>query len=151
MKSARPFFARVTTYGLRIVCARAASTNCAHALGDRLRRRTSYLLVIAGMAVSVVLIPLGVTLLLVAVMYMVWRGLYSASMPLTNMLIADTSPLEVRSIGYSTSMIVSNLVGVASLMGVSWLMEGSGVQSVFTFSAALLGISFILILLYKSQ
>ena len=69
------------------------------ALGDRLRRRTSYLLVIAGMALSVALIPLGTTLLFVAVLYMVWRGLYSASMPLRNMLIADTSPLYVRSIG----------------------------------------------------
>ncbi len=120
-------------------------------LGDKLRRRTSYLLVIAGMVLSVLLIPLGTTLLLVAVLYMVWRSLYSASMPLTNMLIADVSPLEVRSIGYSTSMIVSNLFSVASLMGVSWLMEGLGVQAVFTFSTALLGISFILILLYKSK
>jgi predicted MFS family arabinose efflux permease len=119
------------------------------ALGDRLRRRTSYLLVIAGMALSVVLIPLGATLLLVAVTYMAWRCLYSASMPLTNMLIADTSPLEVRSIGYSTSMIVSNLVGVASLMCVSWLMEDSGIQAVFPFSAALLGISLILVLFYR--
>lgn len=128
-----------------------AATLGGGALGDKLRRRTSYLLVIAGMALSVVLIPLGTTLLLVAVLYMVWRSLYSASMPLTNMLIADASPLEVRSIGYSTSMIMSNLVGVASLMSVSWLMETSGVQAVFTVSAVLLGISFILILCYKSQ
>jgi len=128
-----------------------AATLGGGALGDRLRRRTSYLLVIVGMALSVVLIPLGTTLLLVAVLYMVWRSLYSASMPLTNMLIADTSPLDVRSIGYSTSMIVSNLVGVASLMVVSLLMEGSGVQAVFMVSASLLVISFILILLFKSQ
>jgi MFS family permease len=120
-------------------------------LGDRLRRKTSYLLVIAGMALSALLIPSSATLLLVAVLYMVWRGLYSASMPLTNMLIADVSPPEVRSIGYSTSMIVSNLVGVVSLMAVSWLIEGSGIQSVFPISVALLGVSLILILLFRPK
>jgi predicted MFS family arabinose efflux permease len=128
-----------------------AATLGGGALGDRLRRRTSYLLVIAGMALSVLLIPLGTTLLLVAVLYMVWRGLYSASMPLTNMLIADTSPLDTRSIGYSTSMIVSNLIGVASLMGVSWLMEVSGVQAVFSASAALLGVALILVIFYRPR
>ena len=47
-------------------------------------------------------------------------------------------------------MIVSNLVGVASLMVVSWLMEVSDIQAVFTASAALLGVSLILVLFFRS-
>jgi hypothetical protein len=75
----------------------------------------------------------------------------SASMLLTNLLIADTSPLDVRSVGYSTSVIVSNLVSITSLMGVSRLMEASGVQVVFPVSAALLGVALILVLFLRPR
>jgi FSR family fosmidomycin resistance protein-like MFS transporter len=107
-------------------------------LGDRIGRRGGFLLVVFGMGVALALIPLTGSVLVSGLFYVVWRGFYSACMPLVNSLIADNTVVENRSLGYSVYSILSNLVGSAITPLVSMVIEISSLEILFPISIGLL-------------
>jgi len=107
-------------------------------LGDRMGRRRGFLLVLIGMGLALALIPLTGSVLVSGMFYVVWRGFYSASMPLVNSLIADNTTIENRSLGYSVYSILSNLLGSAITPLVSLVLEASSLELLFPLSIGLL-------------
>jgi MFS family permease len=107
-------------------------------LGDWMGRRRGFLLVLIGMSLALALIPLTGSVLVSGIFYVVWRGFYSASMPLVNSLIADNTAIENRSLGYSVYSIVSNLLGSAITPLVSLVLEASSLELLFPLSIGLL-------------
>jgi FSR family fosmidomycin resistance protein-like MFS transporter len=107
-------------------------------LGDRIGRRGGFLLVLSGMGVALALIPLTGSVLVSSLFYVVWRGFYSASMPLVNSLIANNTVVDNRSLGYSVYSILSNLLGSAITPLVSMVIEASSLESLFPISIGLL-------------
>jgi FSR family fosmidomycin resistance protein-like MFS transporter len=106
-------------------------------LGDRVGLRSGFLFVLVGMGVSLALIPLTGSVLVSSFFYVVWRGFYSASMPLVNLMIADTASSDSRSLGFSVYSIASSLVGAAVPPLFSAVILGASMGALFTISIAL--------------
>ena len=119
-------------------------------LGDRIGRKGGFLLVLFGMAVALALIPLTGSVSVSGVFYVLWRSIYSASMPLVNSLIADNTASENRSLGYSVYSIASNLLGSAIPPLVSLVLEASSLEYLFPISIGLLAPVALIMLLQKN-
>ena len=107
-------------------------------LGDKIGRQAGFLLMVIGMGVSLAVIPLTGSVLFSCIFYVVWRGFYSASMPLVNSLIADNTSVENRSLGYGVYSIISNLLGSAITPIVSLILEASSLELLFPISIVML-------------
>ncbi len=119
-------------------------------LGDRVGKRGGFLVVIAGMGGALALIPLTGSVLVSSLFYVVWRGFYSASMPLVNSLVAENTGVDNRSLGYSVCSIVSSLVGSTIPPLVSLLVEANSLNTLFPISIGLLvPVALILLLIKK--
>ena len=119
-------------------------------LGDRVGKRGGFLVVIAGMGGALALIPLTGSVLVSSLFYVVWRGFYSASMPLVNSLVAENTGVDNRSLGYSVCSIVSSLVGSTIPPLVSLLVEANSLNTLFPISIGLLvPVALILFLIKK--
>ena len=90
------------------------------------------------MAVALALIPLTGSVSVSGVFYVLWRSIYSASMPLVNSLIADNTASKNRSLGYSVYSIASNLLGSAIPPLVSLVLDVSSLEYLFPISIGLL-------------
>ena len=119
-------------------------------LGDRIGRRGGFLMVLVGMGGALALIPLTGNILLSGIFYVLWRSIYSASMPLVNSLIADKTSVKNRSLGYSVYSIVSNLFGAAIPPLVSLVLEVSSLEYLFPVSIGLL-IPVVMIMLFQKN
>ena len=92
--------------------------------GDKFGRYKSIILVMVLMAVSVALIPVFSNLILVVLLFVVWRGLNSASMPLMNSLVVSHSEPQYRAMAFSISFLVSNLADALVPVAASVFIEG---------------------------
>ncbi|MGD0803418.1 MAG: MFS transporter [Candidatus Bathyarchaeia archaeon] len=92
--------------------------------GDKFGRYRSIILVMVLMGVSVTLIPVSSNLILVALLFIVWRGLNSASMPLMNSLVVSHSEPQNRAMAFSVSFLVSNLADAIVPVAASIAIEG---------------------------
>jgi predicted MFS family arabinose efflux permease len=92
--------------------------------GDKFGRYRLIILVMVLMAVSVALIPVSGNVILVALLFIVWRGLNSASMPLMNSLVVSHSEPQNRAMAFSVSFLVSNLADALVPVAVSIAIEG---------------------------
>ncbi len=92
--------------------------------GDRFGRYKSIILVTVLMTVTVALIPVTGSLLLVSLFYVIWRGLYAASMPLMNSLVVSTSEPQTRTMAFSVNFLVSNLAYAVVPVAASVVIEG---------------------------
>ena len=108
-------------------------------IAERLGRGTVYTGLIALMAASALLIPITHDLPVAAIFYVCWRIFYSSTMPLTNLNVADSSPLEARSTAFGAYQVVSNLFSAAVPLLGSAAIQSLGVASIFPLSAAILG------------
>ncbi len=99
--------------------------------GDIIGKEQAFLALLVLMAASLILIPSMSSLLLVSLLYVVWRGLYSASMPLMNSFIAKNSGIEVRSLSFSVYFITSNLMGAITPTIGAHIVEDFGVSTIF--------------------
>jgi MFS family permease len=118
-------------------------------LGDRVGRRGGFLLVLVGMGLALALIPLTGSVLVSGIFYVVWRGFYSASMPLVNSLIADNTSIENRSLGYGVYSVVSNLLGSVITLLASLVLEASSLGLMFPLSIGLLVPATLVVLLKR--
>lgn len=118
-------------------------------LGDRMGRRRGFLLVVVGMGLALALIPLTGSVLVSGMFYVVWRGFYSASMPLVNSLIADNTAIENRSLGYGVYSVVSNLLGSVINLLASLVLEASSLELLFPLSIGLLVLVTLMMLLKR--
>lgn len=119
--------------------------------GDIIGKNQAFLALLCLMAASLILIPSMPSLLLVSVLYVVWRGLYSASIPLMNSLIATHSSLEVRSLSFSFYFITSNLMGALTPTIGAYVVESYGISAIFPFAVVILVPSMAIILYMKSK
>jgi FSR family fosmidomycin resistance protein-like MFS transporter len=92
--------------------------------GDRFGRYKSIMLVMALMATSVALIPVFNSFILVALFFVIWRGLNSATMPLMNSLVVSHSESETRAMAFSVNFLVSNLADALVPVAASIAIEG---------------------------
>jgi len=92
--------------------------------GDRFGRYKSIILVTVLMTVTVALIPVTGSLLLVSLFYVIWRGLYAASMPLMNSLVVSHSEPQTRTMAFSVNFLVSNLAYAIVPVAASVVIEG---------------------------
>lgn len=79
-------------------------------------------------------ILLSPSLLLVSALYVVYRGLYSSSMPLMNSLIVTNSAVENRSLAFSVYFVISNIAGALAPPLTSILIQSRGVTTIFMLS-----------------
>ena len=93
-------------------------------MGDKFGRYRSIILVMALMAVSVALIPVFSSLVLVALFFVIWRGLNSASMPLMNTLVVSHSEPQTRAMAFSVNFLVSSLANAIVPVAASIAIEG---------------------------
>jgi len=120
-------------------------------LGDKIGRQAGFLLMVIGMGVSLAVIPLTGSVLFSCIFYVVWRGFYSASMPLVNSLIADNTSVENRSLGYGVYSIISNLLGSAITPIVSLILEASSLELLFPISIVMLAPVALIMYLIRNQ
>jgi MFS family permease len=120
-------------------------------LSDRIGKRGGFFFVLFGMGIALALIPLTGNIIVSSVFYVVWRGFYSASMPIVNSLIADNTATENRSLGYSVYSIVSSLFGSAIPPLLSLLLEASSLEYIFPVSIGLLVPVALIILLNRNH
>jgi FSR family fosmidomycin resistance protein-like MFS transporter len=92
--------------------------------GDKFGRYRSIILVAFLMAVSVALIPIFSSLILVAFFFIIWRGLYSASMPLVNSLVVSHSEPQNRTMAFSINFLVSSLADAIVPVATAIVIEG---------------------------
>jgi FSR family fosmidomycin resistance protein-like MFS transporter len=104
-------------------------------LGDRVGRRAGFTAYCIGMLVTVYMIPMASSMALASCLFIGWRALYSATMPLVNSLISLNSDMENRSLCFSVYFIVSSLMSAAAPLLASYLIEGWGLSMVFALSA----------------
>jgi len=75
-------------------------------------------------ATSVALIPVFNSFILVALFFVIWRGLNSATMPLMNSLVVSHSESDTRAMAFSVSFLVSNLADALVPVAASMAIEG---------------------------
>lgn len=119
--------------------------------GDIIGKNKAFLALLSLMASSLILIPSMPSLLLVSLLYVVWRGLYSASMPLMNSLIATHSSLEIRSLSFGFYFITSNLMGAITPTIGAYIVEKFGISAIFPFAVIILLPSMAIMLYIRSK
>ena len=92
--------------------------------GDKFGRYRSITLVSVLMVGSVALIPVFSSIILVAFFFVVWRGLYSASMPIVNSLVVSHSEPQTRTMAFSINFLVSSLTDAIVPVATSIAIEG---------------------------
>jgi FSR family fosmidomycin resistance protein-like MFS transporter len=105
--------------------------------GDRFGRYKSIILVTVLMTFTVALIPVTGSLLLVSLFYVIWRGLYAASMPLMNSLVVSYSEPQTRTMAFSVNFLVSNLAYAIVPVAASVVIEGR-LEVIFLISVLLM-------------
>jgi FSR family fosmidomycin resistance protein-like MFS transporter len=102
--------------------------------GDKLGKYRSMGIVLLFMAIMIGFIPQSPSLIVVSALYIVYRGLYSASLPLMNSLIASHSCIENRSLAFSVCFVVSNIASAFAPSVTSILVENKGISTIFPLS-----------------
>ena len=107
-------------------------------LGDRIGNYRALLVILVVIAVLLAVMPLTGAVFLSSAIYVVYRALVSASMPLMNNMVALNSSAEHRSLAFSFYFMISNIG--ASLMPIvtSYLAERRGIVIIFPMSVLLL-------------
>ncbi len=70
------------------------------------------------------LIPVFSSIILVAFFFVIWRGLYSASMPIVNSLVVSHSEPQTRTMAFSVNFLVSSLTDAIVPVATSIAIEG---------------------------
>ncbi len=95
--------------------------------------------------ISLLLIPFVPGLLIILVIYVFYRGMVAAIMPLFNSMIAEHSEMENRSLAFSLYFMVANIFGAFAPIITSILAEKYTLSIIFPLSVAILVPSIILI------
>jgi FSR family fosmidomycin resistance protein-like MFS transporter len=103
------------------------------AAADRFGRYGTTVLITALMAIIMALIPVSGSLILVALFYVLWRCLYSASMPLISALVALHSESGARSLAFSVAFLASNATSALAPVATS-IAIGSRMEAIFPVS-----------------
>jgi len=117
------------------------------AAADRFGRYRTAVLITGLMAIMMALIPASGSLILVALFYVLWRCLYSASMPLISALVASHSESEARSLAFSVTFLASNIASALAPVATS-IAIGGRIEAIFPVSILILlpGVALILYL-----
>jgi FSR family fosmidomycin resistance protein-like MFS transporter len=99
--------------------------------GDRFGRYRMGIIVNALLAGFLFVFPSLKTLMVVVVIYALYRFLQASFMPLLNSMIAAHSNLENRSLAYSFNFVLVNLFGSLSTTGASILIEEHSTRVIF--------------------
>jgi MFS family permease len=97
------------------------------------------------LTISLFLIPFVPGLLIILVIYVFYRGMVAAIMPLFNSMIAENSEMENRSLAFSLYFMVANIFGAFAPIITSILAEKYTLSIIFPLSVAILVPSIILI------
>jgi predicted MFS family arabinose efflux permease len=120
--------------------------------GDRFGLYRSYIGFIVLVTGLVAMIPFTRVLLLVSILYILYRGTVSSLMPLMQSMIANHSPEKNRSLAFSLFSVVANIGASIAPIITSLLAETHGISIIFPLSIATLIPSMILVLfLYKTK
>jgi FSR family fosmidomycin resistance protein-like MFS transporter len=114
-------------------------------LGDSVGVKRAALAVLVTSMALLFSIPLAPGLLLASTLYVLQRGLYSATLPIINSMIAKQSGVGARGLAFSVYNVVVNLGSAAAPPLTSILAESQGVAVVFPLSAVLLIPSVVLV------
>ena len=106
--------------------------------GDRFGRYRMGIIVNALLAGFLLVFPSLKTLMIVVVIYALYRFLQASFMPLLNSMIASHSNLENRSLAYSFNFVLVNLFGSLSTTGASILIEEYSTRVIFPICIATL-------------
>lgn len=106
--------------------------------GDRFGRYRMGIIVNVLLAGFLFIFPSLKTLLIVVVIYAMYRFLQASFMPLLNSMIASHSSIENRSLAYSFNFVLVNLFGALSTTGASILIENYSTRVIFPLSIAAL-------------
>ena len=120
--------------------------------GDRFGRYRMGIIVNVLLAGFLFIFPSLKTVIIVVVIYALYRFLQASFMPLLNGMIASHSSMENRSLAYSFNFVLVNLFGSLSTTGASILIEGYSTRVIFPLCiAALLPVCILIWLLSRYE
>jgi NNP family nitrate/nitrite transporter-like MFS transporter len=99
--------------------------------GDRFGKYWMAVAVLITEAALLVFFPLSSSLLVLAVLYALYRCLQSAFMPLLNSIIVAHSNPDNISLSFSANFVAVNLFGALATTGTSMLIEANGTGIIF--------------------
>jgi MFS family permease len=107
-------------------------------IGDRFGLYISSIGILVVEIFLIGIIPFTNIFLNVTILYIVYRGLFASMMPLTQSIIANNSPVENRSLAFSTSMMIASIGASISPIITSFLAEIYDISIIFPFSIILI-------------
>jgi FSR family fosmidomycin resistance protein-like MFS transporter len=107
-------------------------------LGNRVGNYKALLMTLIVIALLLGLMPITNVVLTTVIVYILYRSLVSASMPLMNNMVAVNSDEEHRSLAFSVFFMVANIGAAMMPLITSYLAEKNGITVIFPVSVVLL-------------
>jgi FSR family fosmidomycin resistance protein-like MFS transporter len=120
-------------------------------LGNRVGNYKALLMILVVIALLLGLMPITKVVLTTVIIYVLYRSLVSASMPLMNNMVALNSDAEHRSLAFSVFFMVANIGAAMMPLITSYLAEKKGITVIFPISVVLLVPSIIIIYYLAKQ
>jgi predicted MFS family arabinose efflux permease len=120
-------------------------------IGDRFGNYRALLGIIGVIVFLLAVMPTTKIVFIASAIYIVYRSLVSACMPLLNNLVAVNSDVENRSLAFSFYFMLSNIGASAMPFITSTLAEERGISVLFPLSVALLIPSIVLIFIMSRR
>lgn len=120
-------------------------------VGDRLGNFNTLILITSSIIILLAVMPTTKLIFFASSIYIIYRGLVSAFMPLLNNLVAINSDVENRSLAFAFYFMLSNIGASAMPYITSLLAEERGISVLFPLSVLLLIPTLIIILIMRQR
>jgi predicted MFS family arabinose efflux permease len=120
-------------------------------IGDRLGNFNTLIVITSSIIILLAVIPTTKLIFFASSIYIIYRGLVSAFMPLLNNLIAINSDVENRSLAFAFYFMLSNIGASAMPYITSLLAQDRGISILFPLSVLLLIPTLIIILFMRHK